>query len=116
MLLGERLGLYRALADGPRTSPELAAATGTDERYVREWCEQQAVAGLIAVDDGAPRRFTLLPGSEAVLVDELSPAYLVQLGGSSSRSGASCRHCRSRSAPAAACRSATTACSTPRAR
>jgi len=84
-LLGDRLGLYRALADGPLTAPALAAATATDERYVREWCEQQAVADLIAVDDpgAAPdeRRYRLLPGSEAVLLDELSPAYVVQLGG-----------------------------------
>ena len=83
-LLGERLGLYRALADGPVTAPALAAAADADERYVREWCEQQAVAGLIAVDDPAAaphdRRYGLLPGSEAVLLDELSPAYLVQIG------------------------------------
>lgn len=83
-LLGDRLGLYRALAEGPVTATGLAAATGTDERYVREWCEQQAVAGFIAVDDAAAapheRRYALLPGSEAVLIDELSPAYLVRLG------------------------------------
>jgi len=78
VLLGERLGLYRALVDGPRTAAELATATGTDERYVREWCEQQAVAGLLAVDDR--RHFALLAGSEAVLIDELSPVYLVQIG------------------------------------
>jgi SAM-dependent methyltransferase len=85
VLLGARLGLYRALADTPCTSAELAAATGTDERYAREWCEQQAVAGLIAVEDEHAarheRRFALLPGSAAVFLDELSPAHLVELGG-----------------------------------
>src|ERR687894_2170304 len=45
--VGERLGLYHALADvGAATAPELAAATGTDERYAREWLEQQAGGGV----------------------------------------------------------------------
>lgn len=84
--LGERLGLYRALADhGPSTSAGLAAATGTDARYAREWCEQQAAAGLLTVGDPRrdpdERRFTLPPGSEAVLLDPQSPTYLVPLGG-----------------------------------
>lgn len=43
--LGDRLGYYRALATDPVTSGELAAATGTAERYAREWLEQQAVTG-----------------------------------------------------------------------
>jgi hypothetical protein len=52
--LGERLGLYRALADGePVTSSELAERTGTLERYVREWLEQHAASGLLDVDDPA---------------------------------------------------------------
>ena len=42
--LGDRLGYYRALAAGALTSAELAARTGTAERYAREWLEQQAVA------------------------------------------------------------------------
>ncbi|HEX9114806.1 MAG TPA: SAM-dependent methyltransferase, partial [Anaerolineae bacterium] len=50
--LGDRLGLYRALAEaGPSTPAELAARTGTNERYVREWLEQQTVAGIIEVED-----------------------------------------------------------------
>jgi hypothetical protein len=50
--LGERLGLYRALArSGPATSSQLAARTGTSERYVREWLEQHAASDLLAVDD-----------------------------------------------------------------
>lgn len=50
--LGERLGLYRSLAeDGPATSVELANRTGTAERYVREWLEHHAASGLLDVDD-----------------------------------------------------------------
>lgn len=84
--LGDRLGLYRALAGhGPATAAELGATSGVDARYAREWCEQQAAAGLVAVDDPArapeDRRYALRPGSEAVLLDPESPAYLVPLGG-----------------------------------
>src|SRR6059058_2809672 len=82
--LGERLGLYRALADhGPVTAAQLAAAAGTDGRYTREWCEQQAAAGLLTVDAGsAPteRQFRLPPGSEAVLLDPQSRTYLMPIG------------------------------------
>ena len=50
--LGDRLGLYAALAErGPLTSTELADATATHERYVREWLEQQAVSGVLDVID-----------------------------------------------------------------
>lgn len=72
--LGDRLGYYRALADGgPATSQELAQRTATAERYAREWLEQQAVTGFLAVenpDAEAPdRRFRLPDGYQAVLVD-----------------------------------------------
>jgi 2-polyprenyl-3-methyl-5-hydroxy-6-metoxy-1,4-benzoquinol methylase len=72
--LGERLGLYQALyADGPATSGELAARTGTDERYIREWLEHQAASGLLDVDDPASgpldRRYGLPPGHAPVLAD-----------------------------------------------
>jgi 2-polyprenyl-3-methyl-5-hydroxy-6-metoxy-1,4-benzoquinol methylase len=84
--LGERLGLYRALADhGPATAAVLATVAGVDVRYAREWCEQQAAAGLVAVDEvdasQEDRRFALLPGSAAVLLDPESPAYLIPIGG-----------------------------------
>jgi hypothetical protein len=46
--LGVRLGLYAALAT-PRTAAGLAQAAGIDERYAREWLEQQAIAGLVSV-------------------------------------------------------------------
>jgi len=72
--LGERLGLYQALhADGPATSAELAARTGTTERYIREWLEHHAASGLLEVDDPAAgplaRRYCLPPGHAAVLAD-----------------------------------------------
>jgi 2-polyprenyl-3-methyl-5-hydroxy-6-metoxy-1,4-benzoquinol methylase len=72
--LGERLGLYRALyRDGPATSAELAARTGTAERYVREWLEHHAVSGLLEVDDPAAdplaRRYRLPPAYVPVLAD-----------------------------------------------
>src|SRR5947207_1184486 len=77
--LGDRLGLYRALvADGPRTSAELAEGTGTDERYVREWLEQQTVIGTLLVDDAsaapAERRYHLPAGHVSVLVERDSPS------------------------------------------
>ena len=45
VVIGDRLGLYKALAAGPLTAPELAAITRTDERYVREWLASQAAGG-----------------------------------------------------------------------
>jgi 2-polyprenyl-3-methyl-5-hydroxy-6-metoxy-1,4-benzoquinol methylase len=72
--LGERLGLYQALqADGPATCAELAARTGTAERYIREWLEHHAAGGLLEVDDPAAgplaRRYSLPPGHAPVLAD-----------------------------------------------
>lgn len=83
--LGERLGLYAALRDhGPMTSVGLANLTATDERYVREWLEQQAVTGVLEVDDAdaAPteRRFSLPDGHIEALTDTDSLAYLPPLG------------------------------------
>jgi len=81
--LGERLGLYQALADGgPATAADLAARAQIAERYAREWLEQQAVAGLLAVDkagDPASRRFSLPPGHDEVLLDRDSLSYMTPL-------------------------------------
>jgi 2-polyprenyl-3-methyl-5-hydroxy-6-metoxy-1,4-benzoquinol methylase len=63
--VGDRLGMYRALAEGAETAAEVAAATQTSERYVREWLEQQAVSGLLEAEDG---RFRLPDGHAEVLV------------------------------------------------
>ena len=83
--LGERLGLYRALADGgPATSAELAGRTGTAERYVREWLEHHAASGLLEVDDpGADplaRRYRLPPEHAAVLADPDDVRYQAHKG------------------------------------
>jgi 2-polyprenyl-3-methyl-5-hydroxy-6-metoxy-1,4-benzoquinol methylase len=83
--LGVRLGFYETLAaaGGGLTSPELAARTGTAERYVREWLEQQAVAGILDVDDetaeARTRRFSLPAAYREVLVDQDSLNYLAPL-------------------------------------
>ncbi len=82
--LGDRLGWYRALADGtPRTAGELAAQTGTAERFAREWLEQQAVCGYLTVDDQAAppgeRRFTLPEAHAAVLADPDSTAFMTPI-------------------------------------
>src|SRR6266516_5111884 len=75
--LGDRLGLYRALAEGgPSTSIELAARAGIHERYAREWLEQQSVTGILEVDDAAKReserRYSLPPAHAAALIDLVS--------------------------------------------
>jgi 2-polyprenyl-3-methyl-5-hydroxy-6-metoxy-1,4-benzoquinol methylase len=82
--LGDRLGLYRALADGgPATAPELAERAGIHRRYAREWLEHQAVGAILDVDDvaAAPdeRRYALPAGHVDVLVDEGNLAYLAPL-------------------------------------
>jgi 2-polyprenyl-3-methyl-5-hydroxy-6-metoxy-1,4-benzoquinol methylase len=78
--LGDRLGLYEALANGASSEAEIAAATGTNRRYLREWLEQQAVTGLIEVDDPSKpadeRRYRLPDGHAEVLVDRDSPSYM----------------------------------------
>jgi hypothetical protein len=82
--LGHRLGLYRALSDvEPATSKELATATGLTERYVREWLEQQAVAGILECENphaGAlERRFAIPCGHAAVLVERDDASFLAPL-------------------------------------
>lgn len=82
--LGDRLGLYQALADlGSATLAELAARAGTHERYTREWLEQQAVAGIIEVTDAQAeamiRRYHLPPGHAEVLLARDSVNYLAPL-------------------------------------
>ena len=76
--LGDRLGLYRSLeADGPATPEELAARTGTDARYVREWLEQQAVGGILDADER--HRFSLPKAHAAVLVEPESLSLMAPL-------------------------------------
>ena len=82
--IGDRLGLYQALAElGPTTSAELATRAGTHERYTREWLGQQAVAGIIEVADAQAdaitRRYHLPPGHAEVLLARDSVNYLAPL-------------------------------------
>jgi len=73
--LGERLGYYRNLStEGAATAEELAARTGTDARYAREWLEQQAVTGILDVD--ADHRFSLPAAHAEVLVDVEGLSYM----------------------------------------
>jgi 2-polyprenyl-3-methyl-5-hydroxy-6-metoxy-1,4-benzoquinol methylase len=77
--LGDRLGLYRALADadGPLTSHGLASVTGLDERYVREWVRNQAAAGLLAWQpaDGGGEEYWMTPEATAVMATAGHPAF-----------------------------------------
>src|SRR5579872_5179439 len=75
VVIGEKLGLYKALASGPMTAAELAAKTKTDERYVQEWLSSQAAGGYITYDDKT-KRFSLNAEQAFTLADENSPAYL----------------------------------------
>ena len=78
--IGDRLGLYRALAErGPATSDELAGALGLSERYVREWLEQQAASGILDVELDA-RRYTLPPGHDEALTDDESLNCIAPVG------------------------------------
>jgi len=75
VVIGEKLGLYKALAEGAMTPAQLAAKTKTDERYLREWLSSQAAGGYITYD--APSgKFSLTQEQAFALATEDSPAYL----------------------------------------
>jgi ubiquinone/menaquinone biosynthesis C-methylase UbiE len=75
VVIGEKLGLYKALAGGPMSSAQLAAKTNTDERYVREWLASQAAGGYITYD-AQNDKFSLSEEQAITLANEDSPAYL----------------------------------------
>ena len=75
VVIGEKLGLYKALATGPMNSAELAAKTKTDERYLREWLASQAAGGYITYD-AKTDKFSLSEEQAFTMADEDSPAYL----------------------------------------
>jgi SAM-dependent methyltransferase len=76
IILGERLGLYKAMAgSGPMSPGDLAKKTGTHERYVREWLCAQAASGYVTYD-GASGRFTLPDEQALLLAVDSGPAYL----------------------------------------
>ena len=76
VVMGDRLGLYRAMAGaGPLTPAELAQRTGTAERYIREWLNAQAAGAYVDYDPDSGR-YSLPLEHAAVLADESSPTYL----------------------------------------
>ena len=76
VVMGDKLGLYRALAGaGGLTPAELAERTGTAERYVREWLNAQAAGGFVAYAEDSGR-YSLPPEQTVALTDSDSPAYL----------------------------------------
>ncbi len=84
MHIGYRLGLYQALQTAESMTPvQLATHTQTQERYVREWLEQQTVVGILEVEnpEATPtrRRFRLSPAHAEVLTDTNSPNYVLPL-------------------------------------
>ena len=74
--IGQKLGLYKALASGePITPAELAQKTSTNERYVREWLINQAASGYVDYD-AVSGRYSLAPEQATALTDENSPFYV----------------------------------------
>lgn len=72
---GDRLGLFKAMRGGRLTAAELAARTGTRERYIREWLSAQAAAGYVEYDSDKDQ-FYLNAEQEMVFADEESPAFM----------------------------------------
>ena len=80
MLVGDKLGLYRALAkNGPMDPASLARTTGTAKRYIREWLSAQAASGYVEYDK-ASGKFSMLPEQIMALADEDSPVFLGAVG------------------------------------
>ena len=82
--LGDRLGLYAALAErGECTSRQLAEAAGIHERYAREWLEQQALSGILGVEnpeaDEGERRYHLPEGHDEALLAETSLNFVAPM-------------------------------------
>ncbi len=76
IILGDKLGLYKGLSsNGPMTSEQLADATGTTERYVREWLSAQAASGFVEYHK-ENENFSMTPEQTAVFADEQSPVLM----------------------------------------
>jgi 2-polyprenyl-3-methyl-5-hydroxy-6-metoxy-1,4-benzoquinol methylase len=76
VLIGDKLGLYKAMADGePLTAQELAERAGTDERYMREWLSAQAASGYVEYDP-ATERFRLPAEQTFALTNEYNPLFV----------------------------------------
>jgi SAM-dependent methyltransferase len=75
VVVGDELGYYRSLVEGPLTAGELAIATGTDVHYAREWLNAQAAGSFVSYDP-TTARYTLPAEHAVALTDESSPAFL----------------------------------------
>ena len=75
VIIGDKLGLFRALATGDMTSAELAKKTGTHERYVREWLSSQAASGFVTYN-AATGTFSMSAEQAAVFAIEDSPVHM----------------------------------------
>jgi SAM-dependent methyltransferase len=75
VVVGDQLGLYKRLADGPATAEELARRTETDPRYLREWLSAQAASGYVQYDT-ASAQFSLSEEQAFALAEEGSPAFI----------------------------------------
>jgi SAM-dependent methyltransferase len=76
VILGDKLGLFRALAEGAVTSAQLAKKTGTHERHLREWLSAQAASGFVEYDKDT-NKFSMSPEQAAVFATEDSPVFMV---------------------------------------
>jgi SAM-dependent methyltransferase len=75
VVVGDKLGLYKALAEGPATTEDLARRTETDPRYLREWLSSQAASGYVQYD-GASDKFSMTEEQAFALAVEGSPAFI----------------------------------------
>jgi hypothetical protein len=75
VIVGDKLGLYKALAAEALTPAELADRTGTTERYVREWLAAQAASGYVTLD-AAAKKYTLSPEQAMVFANDKSPVFM----------------------------------------
>jgi len=75
VVVGDKLGLYKALAEGPSTAEDLARRTETDPRYLREWLSSQAASGYVQYD-GADDTFSMTEEQAFALAIENSPAFI----------------------------------------
>src|SRR5438034_733567 len=73
--IGDRLGLFKELAQGPATSAELAERAHINERYAREWLNEMTSVGYLAYDP-ISQRFSLPPEHAPVLAQEGGPFFL----------------------------------------
>jgi SAM-dependent methyltransferase len=75
VVIGEKLGLYKTLATGPMRAAELAAKTGTDERYVQEWLASQAAGGYVFYNPET-QEFSMSEEQVMTLASDKGPAYI----------------------------------------